>query len=191
MAKMRTYPKAVLAALAAAAAVTAASPASASASAVTISVRQGYSETVREWADAFTCPTNQVLTGRSHYGDENKATTYYCSWIFINGEQVQVHMGDWTYAQKENHSSYVAPLDQALVGRWHQGDENGSTRYRTAALYWQGRQVRLTGAYWTGEYKESSHITQAGYNQVMTGRSHDGDENGKTRYQYATVTFEG
>ncbi|MEU6415037.1 hypothetical protein [Microbispora sp. NPDC046933] len=189
---MRTFllkaAPAVMAALAATAAVTVASPASAAA--VTISVRQGYSETVREWADAFTCPTNQVLTGRSHYGDENAPTTYYCSWIFINGEQVQVHMGDWTSAQKESRSSYIAPLDQVLVGRWHQDDENGPTRYRTAALYWQGRQVRLTGAYWTGEYKESSHGTQAGYNRVMTGRSHTGDENGKTRYQYATVTFE-
>ncbi|MEV8634711.1 hypothetical protein AB0395_23945 [Streptosporangium sp. NPDC051023] len=193
--KTRTYGKVVPVAMAAAAlaAMTVASPASAesAAAAVTIKVERVYSESVLERRDAFTCPANQVLTGRSHVGDENKWTTYYCSWIFINGEQVEVHSGDWTSSQRESKSSYTAPTDQALVGRWHTGDENGMTKYRTGALYWQGRQVRLTNLPWSGDYTESNHTVQAGYNQVMTGRSHNGDENGKTRYQYATVTFEG
>ncbi|MER7130202.1 hypothetical protein [Streptosporangium saharense] len=192
--KTRTYGKAVPLAVAAAAvaATTVASPASAaSTAAVTIKVERIYQETVLERADAFSCPANQVLTGRSHIGDENAWTTYYCSWIFINGEQVEVHSGDWTSTQRESKSSYSAPTDQALVGRWHTGDENGMTRYRTGALYWQGRQVRLTNLSWSGEYKESNHNVQAGYNRVLVGRSHSGDENGKTRYQYATVTFTG
>ncbi|MER7207956.1 hypothetical protein [Streptosporangium sp. NPDC000239] len=184
--KTRTYGRAVpVVAAAAAAALTMASPASAA----TIKVERIYQETVLERADAFDCPANQVLTGRSHIGDENTRTTYYCSWIFINGEQVEVHSGDWTASQRESKSSYIAPTDQALVGRWHTGDENGMTRYRTGALYWQGRQVRLTNLTWSGEYKESNHNAQAGYNQVIVGRSHSGDENGKTRYLYATVTF--
>jgi len=169
-----------------------ASPASAaSATAVTISVERTYSQTVSESIAQFNCPPNQVLTGRTHIGDENRPTTYYCSTIFINNEQVTVHSGDWSGAQRESRSNYVAPLDQALVGRWHSGDENGLTRYRTGALYWQNRQVRLTGAAWTGQYQESSHTTYAGDNQVMTGRMHSGDENGKTWYQYATVAFAG
>ncbi|MEU8378614.1 hypothetical protein [Streptosporangium sp. NPDC048865] len=190
---MRTRSKAVPAALAAAAlaAVTmTAAPASASsATAVTIRVERAYAESVPEWNTQFTCPTNQVLTGRSHVGDENAWTTYYCSWIFVNDEQVRVHLGDWTSGQKESRSEYVAPPDQALVGRAHSGDENGTTRYRTATLSWQGQTVRLTGAAWTGEYKESNHTTHAGHNQVMTGRKHTGDENGKTRYLYATVAL--
>ncbi|MFF3441385.1 hypothetical protein [Streptosporangium sp. NPDC002721] len=191
---MRIYSKAVPAALAAAAlaVMTAATPASASsATAVTIRVERAYAEYVPEWNTNFTCPTNQVLTGRSHVGDENAWTTYHCSWIFINDEQVQVHLGDWTPGQKESRSDYTAPLDQALVGRSHTGDENGTTRYRTATLYWQGQQVRLTGAAWTGSHKESNHTTNAGHNQVMTGRKHSGDENGKTWYQYSTVAFTG
>jgi hypothetical protein len=190
---MRTYSKAVSAAVAAAAlaAVTLASPASAAVE-VTIKVEVTSSETMStEVESQFSCPANQVLTGRTHVGDENRPTTYHCSTIFINGERVYVHSGDWTASQKESRSSYAAPLDQALVGRWHSGDENGPTRYRTGALYWQNRQVRLTGATWTGQYKESSHTTHAPYNQVMTGRLHTGDENGKTQYQYATVTFAG
>ncbi|MEU8378615.1 hypothetical protein [Streptosporangium sp. NPDC048865] len=193
---MRTRSKALPVTLAAAAlavvAVTAPAPASASsAAAVTIRVERTYSETVYESNSQFTCPPDQVLTGRSHFGDENRPTTYYCSTIFIDDQRVEVHSGDWSAAQRESRSNYVAPLDQALVGRSHSGDENGDTRYRTGALYWQNRQVRLTGAAWTGEHKESSHTTQAGHNQVMTGRLHSGDENGKTRYQYATVTFAG
>ncbi|MER7207957.1 hypothetical protein ABT340_12895 [Streptosporangium sp. NPDC000239] len=192
--KMRTYGRVVplVAATAAVAALTVASPASAaSTAAVTIRVERAYSENVPEWGTQFTCPTNQVLTGRSHTGDENAWTTYYCSWILINGEQVRVSLGDWTPGQKESRSSYSAPADQALVGRSHTGDENGTTRYRTATLSWQGRPVRLTGAVWSGDLKESRHTFQADYNRVLVGRSHSGDENGKTRYQHALVTFEG
>ncbi len=193
---MRTYSKVVLAATAAAAlaALTVASPASAASTtttAVTIRVERAYSETVQEWNAQFTCPTNQVLTGRSHVGDENARTTYYCSWILINGEQVRVSLGDWSSGQKESRSSYTAPADQALVGRWHTGDENGTTRYRPATLSWQGRPVRLTGADWSTQYTESKHTYHADYNRVLIGRSHSGDENGKTRYQHALVTFEG
>ncbi|SNT43996.1 hypothetical protein SAMN05216276_104334 [Streptosporangium subroseum] len=196
---MRTYSKAVSAAMAAAAltAVTTAFPASAasasvaSATAVTIRVERASSEEVPEWRSQFTCPTNQVLTGRTHVGDENSPTTYHCSWIFINDEQVRVNILDWTPGVKESKSTYVAPANWALVGRSHSGDENGLTRYRPATLFWQGRQVSLTGATWTGEYRESNHTTHAPYNQVMTGRLHTGDENGKTQYQYATVTFAG
>ncbi|GAA2393459.1 hypothetical protein [Nonomuraea africana] len=36
-----------------------------------------------------------------------------------------------------------------------------------------------------------SHSWQAGYGKVMTGRIHYGDENGKTWYRFATVSFEG
>lgn len=189
---MRTYRKAVPAVAVAAvlSAATMASPASATAT-VTIKVEQVYSETVSEPRAKFTCPPNMVITGRSHYGDENKPTTYYCSRILINGEQAEVHTGEWSTEQRESRSSYTAPMDQAVVGRWHSGDENGMTRYLSGALYWQHRQVRLTDSAWSGDYKESSHNWQAGHNQVMVGRSHSGDENGRTQYKYATVSFTG
>lgn len=74
---------------------------------------------------------------------ENAPTTYYCSFVLIDGEQAQVHLGDWTSPQRESRSDYSAPDNQVVVGRWHEDDENGDTRYRGAAMYWQGRQVRL------------------------------------------------
>ncbi|WP_344925343.1 hypothetical protein, partial [Streptosporangium carneum] len=151
-----------------------------------------YTESLREWAGIqFTCPANQVLTGRSHYGDENAITTYHCSWIYINDQQVQVSLGDWDAGQKESSSRFTAPADHVLAGRWHTGDENGRTKYRVATLHWQGKQVRLTSPGWSGGLKESRHSWDAGSGQVMTGRSHSGDENGTTKYQYATVTVDG
>ncbi|MDR8413294.1 hypothetical protein MTP10_31750 [Nonomuraea sp. 3-1Str] len=186
---MRMYRKAIPVVVAAA--LSAATMASPAAAAVTIKVESISSQTVWEAGAQFTCPPNQVLTGRSHYGDEGKPTTYYCSRILVNGEQAEVHTGGWSSPQRENRSSYTAPVDQVVVGRWHTGDENGMTQYLSAALYWQGRQVRLTDPLWTGEYKESSHIWQASAGKVMVGRSHSGDENGRTKYQYATVSFDG
>ncbi|NUW38239.1 hypothetical protein HTZ77_43600 [Nonomuraea sp. SMC257] len=175
----------------AAVAVAAPAPASASAAAVTIRVERAHSEMVQEWSASFTCPTNTVLTGRSHYGDETDPTTYYCSFILINGEQAQVYLGDWTARQKESRSDYSAPDHQAVAGRWHEGDENGYTRYRSAGIYWRGQRVLLANGDISGEYRESNHLWQADENKVMTGRLHNGDENGKTYYRFATVTFAG
>ncbi|GGQ27228.1 hypothetical protein [Streptosporangium pseudovulgare] len=191
-------PKKVLPTAMAAAALTAltvlpAVPAAAAATAeVTIRVERSYTETVQEWRGIpFTCPTNQVLTGRMHTGDENGPTTYYCSWILVNGEQAQVLLGDWNTGQKEKQSNFVAPPDQAIAGRWHTGDENGITKYRTAAIYWQGRQLRLTSPVTSSCAKESNCYSEAGAGRVMTGRSHTGDENGSTSYRYSLVTLEG
>ncbi|WP_182883281.1 MULTISPECIES: hypothetical protein [unclassified Microbispora] len=182
---------AALTALAASAAMSAAAPAPASAAVVTIEIVPARTETVREWIDPFTCPTNMVLTGRSHYGDENDATTYTCSFVLINGEQARVYLGDWTSRQKESRSDYSAPDHQAVAGRWHEGDENGYTRYRTATMYWQGRQVLLANGDISGAFRESSHNWQAEGKTVMTGRKHSGDENGNTWYRFATVTVAG
>ncbi|WP_156325745.1 hypothetical protein [Nonomuraea sp. SBT364] len=183
--------KALSAALTALVAVAVAAPAPASAAAVTIKVERAHAEMVREWIDPFTCPTNTVLTGRSHYGDENAPTTYYCSFILIDGEQAQVYLGDWTARQKESRADFSAPDHHAVAGRWHEGDENGYTRYRTASVHWRGRQVLLAAGDISGAHRESSHTWHADENKVMTGRLHRGDENGSTYYRFATVTLAG
>ncbi|MEV7806043.1 hypothetical protein AB0O28_24160 [Microbispora sp. NPDC088329] len=180
-----------IAAAALAAAVTTVAPAPASAAAVKIEIVPAHTETVIEWLNPITCPTNMVLTGRSHHGDEMQDTTYTCSFILINGEQARVYIGDWGTRQKESKADYSAPDHQAVVGRWHEGDENGYTRYRSATIFWQGRQVLLANGDSTGYFYENKHNWQAQGNTVMTGRKHTGDENGKTWYRYATVTVAG
>ncbi|WP_214416068.1 hypothetical protein [Sphaerisporangium fuscum] len=179
---------AALAALATAPAV-AMAPA---AMAATVKIQLATTSTVKEASGArFTCPGDQVLTGRSHSGDENGYTTYYCSKILIDDVPVQVTTGSWSPSQRESASLYETAADQALVGRWHSGDENGSTQYLPGSLSWQGRPVHLITRLWTSTMKESSHSSRAGSFQVMTGRWHSGDENGSTQYQYAYVTIDG
>lgn len=194
---MNVYKKALPVAIAATALATlAAAPASAAPTTldVTVKVQLKTTSTVKESAGVwFTCPTNQVLTGRSHSGDENGYTTYYCSSITVNDQPVQhVVLGLWSGPLKESSSTYVAPNDQAIVGRWHSGDENGSTKYLAGMFFWQGQQLRFSSApTWSGALKESKHSWRAGSGQVMIGRQHQGDENGTTKYLSALVTLAG
>ncbi|MFE1553185.1 hypothetical protein [Streptomyces sp. NPDC058718] len=160
------------------------------AQAADVVVIDGYTRTVRESAGTpVECPESQVLIGRSHSGDENGNTTYYCGFILIDGELVQVSGTTWSSSQRESASYFSAPPGTVLVGRQHSGDENGQTRYATASLTWQGQPVQLTGHRWTEAQRESSSHSKAGSSEVMVGREHSGDENGQTRYQYAGISL--
>ncbi|PKV90068.1 hypothetical protein [Streptomyces sp. TLI_146] len=153
-----------------------------------IVIIDGYTQTVRESAGTpVTCPTNQVLLGRAHSGDENGNTTYYCGFILIDNEMVTVSAPIWSASQRESNSHFAAPGDQVLVGRQHTGDENGQTRYATASMSVGGRPVELTSYRWTPGQRESSSYSKAGPQEVMVGRQHSGDENGQTSYQYAKI----
>ncbi|MGV9383407.1 hypothetical protein ACWDRB_46860 [Nonomuraea sp. NPDC003707] len=153
-----------------------------------IIIIDGYTQTVKESSGIpVTCPTNQVLLGREHFGDENGNTTYYCGLILIDGQQVRVGTPSWSDSQRESNSFFAAPTNEALVGRQHSGDENGPTRYATASLTAWGRTVELTSYRWTPGQRESSSYSKAGEYEVMTGRQHSGDENGQTSYQYARI----
>ncbi|MFC7330285.1 hypothetical protein [Marinactinospora rubrisoli] len=158
------------------------------ASAAEIIIIDGYTQTVRE-SDGVpvVCPTNQVLLGRSHSGDENGSTTYYCGLILIDGQVVQVSAPSWSGSQRESNSFFAAPANQVLVGRQHSGDENGQTRYATASMSAGGRPVELTSYRWSPGQRESNSYSKAGAYEVMVGRQHSGDENGETRYQYARI----
>ncbi|GAB2477663.1 hypothetical protein [Streptosporangium sandarakinum] len=84
---MKALPTAMVAAALTALTVLPAVPAAAAATAeVTIRVERSYTETVQEWRGIpFTCPTDQVLTGRSHTGDENGSTSYRYSLVTLEG----------------------------------------------------------------------------------------------------------
>ncbi|KUN10251.1 hypothetical protein AQI95_00495 [Streptomyces yokosukanensis] len=154
-----------------------------------IIIIDGYTQTVKESSGTpVACPTNQVLLGRSHYGDENGNTTYYCGLILIDGQQVKVSAPNWSAPQRESNSFFAAPPNEVLVGRQHSGDENGQTRYATASLSAWGRTVELSAYRWSPEQRESNSYSKAGDYEVMVGRQHSGDENGPTRYQYARIS---
>jgi predicted carbohydrate-binding protein with CBM5 and CBM33 domain len=185
------YKKALTVAMVAAALTTLASAPATAAAAPTIEILPGASATLRESDSTFTCPGGEVMTGRSHKGDENGSTTYQCSRIRIDGELVSTGNVRWNPVQQESSSYFVGSGDAVILGREHGNDENGYTRYLTGTLHWRGSQVRLISRNWTESMKESNHSSQAGVNQVMTGRWHRGDENGYTAYEYGTVIVGG
>lgn len=89
----------------------------------------------RESASAFVAVDNREITGRRHEGDENGPTLYRTSIVLVDAFETRVinksemhplreSAGDWSYA-----SAY-----DVIVGRRHQGDENGLTWYMTANL---------------------------------------------------------
>ncbi|WP_146214570.1 hypothetical protein [Streptomyces sp. ICBB 8177] len=87
---------------------------------------------------------------------------------------------------------YVVPDGRVLIGRSHQGDENGSTCYHHAALVvvtpeGEYRTTVGTGS-WSEPQTESSSRFEAEEGHVLTGRWHQDDENGPTEYQSAPVT---
>ncbi|MFC5828793.1 hypothetical protein [Nonomuraea insulae] len=153
-----------------------------------IIIINGYSETVREsTGNPVVCPHNQVLVGRAHSGDENGSTTYYCGMILIDGQVATVSGPSWSEPQRESNSFFTAQGNQVLVGRAHSGDENGPTRYATASMSAGGRAIELTSYRWSPGQRESNSYSKAGDYEVMVGRSHSGDENGQTHYQYARI----
>jgi hypothetical protein len=163
-------------------------PVAPAAAAPSVQVRPGYTATVRESDSYFWCPQDEVMIGRAHSGDENGYTTYFCGQIYIDNQRVEVLEPPYKDDEWEDTTHFVTPDDYALVRRDHYGDENGFTFYYCARLSWQGKPVRLVDRRWTEEMKESKHSSRAGANEVMTGRHHFGDENGRTKYQYARVT---
>ncbi|MER6375537.1 hypothetical protein ABT255_46055 [Streptomyces mirabilis] len=48
--------------------------------------------------------------------------------------------------------------------------------------------MELTSHRWTPGQKESDSYSKGNAGEVMIGREHRGDENGTTRYRYATVS---
>lgn len=154
-----------------------------------IIIIDGYSQSVKESAGTpVLCPTDQVLLGRAHSGDENGQTTYYCGIVIINGVLAKTSAPTWSNNMKESNSFFAAAPNHALVGRQHTGDENGNTRYATSSLTVNGKTVHLVSYRWSPPQKESSSYSKAGDLEIMTGRQHSGDENGPTSYQYARVT---
>ncbi|MFI9595322.1 hypothetical protein [Nonomuraea sp. NPDC052265] len=145
---------------------------------------------LKEPDSMFECPQDEVLIGRAHYGDETNWTMNQCGRIYIDGERVSVLHENWAWntRQQESNSYFLGSGNQVIVGRQHLGDENGDTRHKYGTLRWRGSELRLTSRYWTELMKESNHSTQAGPGQVMTGRRHNGDENGLTAYAYGTIT---
>ena len=142
--------------------------------------------------------TGRVIVGRQHSGDENGQTKYATAIVRFNAQPTILGNGINSSSIKESSGIWFrTDQNHIITGRHHSGDENGQTYYGSATIFITVgastdpaptgtiivSNVRTAGA----GIKESvsSFLCPAG--SVMTGRSHTGDENGTTQYEYATL----
>ncbi|WP_141729027.1 hypothetical protein [Pseudomonas putida] len=88
----------------------------------------------------FTCPTDSVMVGRDHEGDETGYTTYRCATLYkdkeVEANKLVVVPGEWEGSAKEPESDFTCGIGKVMIGRAHKSDENGPTKYRCGQLFY-------------------------------------------------------
>ena len=156
------------------------------------------SASMKEAGSSFQCPTNMVMTGRYHTGDENGQTQYEYATLKIVDAKGNLVSGtitvedvkwDTTSIKESSGNGYSALPGRVIVGRKHSGDENGQTTYATAVVKYNGKATELVNSLLSASIKESSGTWfRTDANRVIVSRVHKGDENGQTTYTSATIT---
>ena len=137
----------------------------------------------------ITCESNKVMIGRQHDGDENGNTQHKCASVKQTDTALTVGPKSTHDISKESTLyKFECPDNKVLVGRGHQGDENGSTKYYCAQVIdaWD-KPLQVGHRVWSGPIKESYSNYTCLAETVMTGRGHTGDENGNSWYQCAML----
>lgn len=154
---------------------------------------------LKEKNSTIICPSNTVLTGRYHKGDENGKTQYEYATLGAfdeNGNSVSgtiivtdITWHDW-FAENSG-LGYEAAGNRVLVGRKHNGDEKGKTCYATAIIKFNGQEATTINRTTSDSVKESSGTwCCSNAKSVMTGRHHSGDENGRSTYCQGYIVVE-
>jgi len=158
------------------------------------------------------CTGFSAITARKHNGDENGDTFYRCA--EIDGvTRIQTHTSksfpecginlDAKYDKDENRYKacneaqydnsdmaylyFSCPINQVMVSRAHEGDENGDTTYTCATLYQGDKPVSVWPGTWNSAIEESDSEFACPLEEVMVGRAHKGDENNQTKYLCAKL----
>lgn len=88
---------------------------------------------MKESGSYFLCPSNTVMTGRYHKGDENGQTQYATAIIKIDGKTTILEEGINSTSIKESSGIWFkTDENRVMTGRHHSGDEKGET------IYYQG-----------------------------------------------------
>lgn len=152
---------------------------------------------IKEKNSYFLCPSNTVLTGRCHSGDENGKTWYEYSTLAAFDENNSVVQGNiivddiqWSPWFKESSGNgYDAIENRVLVGRQHNGDENGETGYAIGEVFFNGFPTTIIGYEISAPLHESDGVWfNSDKDHVVTGRHHYGDENGTTYYGVGIIS---
>lgn len=173
------------------------------------SVQHTPSQSEQDGPNERACPRNHFIIARYHAGNHKSGTFYTCGTV----DGYTTHSPQWSPQFREsglspesresglekedtqvtaNNKSYIyftCPVHTVMTARWHDGDENGDTKYQCSGLVSsQGLAVNVEPGTWSPEHKESSTTFEiCPPNNVMIGRAHKNDENGLTRYLCGTL----
>lgn len=141
-----------------------------------LSEEDGWSDNVGGKDSTYTCPANQVMIGRAHYGDTESGEVYYkCSTYEPYGEKTVISAGTWseglTEGKPKGHS-YTCPDGAAMIGSKHTGDENGTTTYQCGTVSTGSTLEKIVPGTTISNVKESSHQIVCPVHQILIGRQH-------------------
>lgn len=128
----------------------------------------------------FKCPTDKVLVGRSHDGDENGTTKYLCATVKQNGPLKTFNEESITF---EHDESGLCPSNKLLTGRGRKGDENSDYWIYCSEVrdVW-GEDSLVRHLSEVLHEKESDHKLECSESGVLYAMHHSRDENGPTYY---------
>jgi len=158
---------------------------------INITQSSHHETSIKESWSNFICHNDQFLVGMRHDGDENGQTRYYQCDFFCGGRKITWRTDEsivTTTAREANGDWMTAPYQGwVMVGRKHDGDENGPTTYTWAQPYDGPDKCELGEATWTPDQKQSATNFICPEGHVLVGRYHRNDENGATKYQHASI----
>lgn len=146
----------------------------------------------------YEAPTNRIIVGRKHSGDENGQTQYATAIVKLNGKVTTLDEGRSSVPIKESSGIWFkTDANRVITGRHHNGDENGQTFYNSAVIILlQGLSTEPApfGTIIVPNVRTESEIIKESKSYflcppgtIMTGRYHWKDENGSTKYEYASL----
>lgn len=156
----------------------------------------------------FVTDAQRIIIGRVHSGDENGLTYFVTARLLVDaysqkpapeGTRIVIDERFSSPELKESSSWFQCPLNTVITGRFHKGDENGTTTYQYATLKAvdsKGNPIKgfitVEDIRWGISGSESSGKGFiAPVNRVIVGRMHIGDENALSSYATGIVKFNG
>ncbi|MFK0202438.1 hypothetical protein [Streptomyces lavendulae] len=106
-------------------------------------------------------------------------------------ESIVIIEGDILRRKESSGIPAVCVGDQVLIGRAHSGDENGMTTYFCGWVEINGVRAQVGEVEWSDYLPENRSDFTAPSSKVLVGRHHYGDENGPTKYAFASLLWRG
>jgi hypothetical protein len=135
----------------------------------------------------FECPPNTVMTGRMRTGDKSLGVFYEFAYLIPHYCLILTGNCYRSVSIKESKGRFVCLNDSVIVGITHNNGENGKIRYWYANLSFNGQPVKTTNHQWITKKRENDEDFTAPENCVITGRDHNKDENGVTKYRFSQL----